>query len=105
MGEETAKDIFGYGSPEFRADGITIRQPKVLGGRCWYWLVAGKQFCCSFHGPKDGRESRRALEALVKYVKKSLPEPNPHSASVSRPCCVPEGGDIPKPLHPEKSDG
>ena len=103
-GEQTAKDIFGYDSPEFRAEGITLKTPKVLGGMCWYWLVAGKQFCCSFRGPKDGLESRRALEALVAYVKRELPEPVPWSVRVVGPCCVPEGGDFPKPIK-EDADG
>ena len=115
----TAKDLFGYDSPEFRAEGITLRQPKLFGGSLtiegnslrlgwvwgWYWLIAGKQFCCSFEGLKGGPESRRALEALVRYVKDSLPEPVKDPASVVGPCCVPEGGDFPKPMPREKSDG
>ncbi len=103
MGRETARDIFGNSSPECTASGITLRTPQRF-GHCWYWLIAGKQFCCSFRGPKDCRESKRALEALVAYVRDRLPEPVAEPGKTVGPCCVPEGGDFPKPLPAESDD-
>lgn len=88
---------------------ISMARPKPLigwaGARfgCWYWTVAGRQFCCAFRQKEVGASDAARL-ALVRYVKGSLPEPVEDSGSVVGPCCVPEGGDFPKPMPPEKSD-
>ena len=84
---------------------ILTTEPRVFGGYCWMWFVAGRKFCCSFRGPSDGAESLRALRALGDHIRGFLPESAKNSGSVEGPCCVPEGGDIPKPLPPEESDG
>ena len=107
---EKAREKRGPG----RADGcrsdypsyFTQTEPKVLEGSkgTWYWLVAGKQFLCSFR-PGDDADKERAWFALLDYVKRSFPEPNPDSRNVVGPCCVPESGDVPKPMPPEKNDG
>jgi hypothetical protein len=81
---------------------LTQTEPTVLHGRTWYWVVAGRQFLCSFlNNPKD---KERARLALLRYVQESLPEPNDDSRLVQGPCCVPEGGDFPRPLPAEESE-
>ena len=81
---------------------FTRAEPTVLHGRAWYWVVAGKQFLCSFrNNPKDKELARGDL---LRYVKDSLPEPVEDSRLVEGPCCVPEGGDFPRPLPAEADD-
>lgn len=81
---------------------LTQSEPTVLHGMTWYWIVAGKQFLCSFHA--HGGDKARAKEALLRYVQESLPAASDDSRLVVGPCCVPEGGDFPRPLPAEDDD-